>query len=97
MVQLFLDWEFAFGRLSNELKSRYLMYLPNEYRGIFLYKPLEIHMKAQLYQYDCPINDFNFYQDPNPHEAMQAYTSLISLLQKLTSLSEQFPQHAVLQ
>ena len=97
IIRLFLDWAFACGRLGSELQSRYLSCLPSEYQGIFLHKPLEIHMKSQLKRYDMPIPSFNFYIDPNPHEAMQVYTPLISLLQRLTSLSQAFPAHAVLQ
>lgn len=97
VVGLFLEWEFACGHLKTELKSRFLSILPNEYHGIFLHKPLEIHMKCQLEKYDMPIANFNFYSDANPHEAMQAYTPLILLLQKLTFLTGTFPDHAILQ
>lgn len=97
VIQLLIDWEFSCGRLGNELEVRFLETLAYEYHGAVLYKPLEIHIKSELSKYEKPISNFNFYKDPNPHEAMQAYSPLISLLQKLTTLSKQFPGHAILQ
>ena len=97
IVKLFTDWQFASGRLSIELEPRYLSSLPHNFPGCYLQKPLEVHMKSYLKKYEEAITKFNFYKDPNPHESMQAYTPLVNLVKRLSDLSSDFEDHAVLQ
>ena len=97
IVKLFTDWQFASGRLPSELESRYLSSLPHHFPGCYLQKPLEVHMKSYLKKYEEALTKFNFYKDPNPHESMQAYTPLVNLVKRLSDLSGDFEDHAVLQ
>ena len=97
IVNLFYDWEFACGRLTSELVPRFLNTLPFDFPGTFLQKPLEMHIRYYMQQYEEPLQKFNFYKDPNASESMQLYSPFIQILQRLTILSEEFENHAVIQ
>ncbi|CAG9322147.1 unnamed protein product [Blepharisma stoltei] len=98
IIEAWKDWEFACGTRDNELKKRFLGLINPEIAGVFLSKPLEIHLKnlCNEFEYTPEKEAYNFYLDPNPKEAMAAYTPLVKLISKLADFLKLFPDHEIL-